>query len=70
MWVIDLILNTATHLENGAVIRFEKDTREAGYWDGELLVMPHDTKLDASYFAKLMREAGDAFMAERANVAQ
>lgn len=63
-WTVDLAARTATH-ESGVVVRFAP--RDDGGWDGtaENLTVSAESLADphlASRLARLMREAGDAFV--------
>lgn len=64
-WTIDLAASTATHA-SGLSILFEPADDAAGAWDGQVVSdIPPTLALDAQALARLMREAGEAFIAAR-----
>lgn len=65
-WTIDLDAATATHA-SGMVVKFAQARDAPGAFDGKLASQIPDTlPKDPSALARLMREAGDAYIAARA----
>lgn len=63
-WTINLAASTATH-DSGLTILFAP-ADAAGAWDGRVVSeIPPALGRDAQALARLMREAGDAFIAAR-----
>lgn len=62
-WTINTSGRTATH-DNGLVVRFAPADDTPGAWEGKIIGdIPASIPLDASAIARIMREAGDAFLA-------
>jgi len=61
-WTVNIGERTATH-DNGMVVRFDPADDTPGAWDGKIF-QPSivQVPLDASSLARMMREAGDAFL--------
>lgn len=64
-WAIDLSASTATH-ESGLAVAFAP-TDEAGVFDGKVVGdIPAALMHDPQTLMRMMREAGDAYIAARA----
>lgn len=62
-WIIDLAAKTATH-SSGLTLRFTPAPDSSGAWDGKPVgAIPTTLGTDAGALARLMREAGDKFVA-------
>lgn len=62
-WQANIVERTATHT-SGLVVRFTPADDTPGAWDGKIdQPIPTSIPLDASAIARMMREAGDAFIA-------
>lgn len=62
-WQTNIGERTATH-SSGLVVRFSPADDTPSAWDGKIdQPIPQSIPLDASAIARMMREAGDAFIA-------
>lgn len=65
-WTIDLDAATATH-DSGLVVAFKPAPSEPGAFDGTAVgALPSGVPANPAALARLMREAGDAYLAARA----
>lgn len=62
-WQTNIGERTATH-SSGLVVKFTQADDTPGAWDGQIdQPIPASIPFDASAIARMMREAGDAFIA-------